>query len=129
MPLQVARLVAGSFGLVAFALAIAVGLSAGNPADAIIMRSLVALLAASVAGYGVGLVLEHLVRVASRRIDARADARIAEEEAALEAAFHAAHAPSHQPGTAAAPTVAANQHAQRSAGSAQGGVTAATKAA
>jgi uncharacterized membrane protein YraQ (UPF0718 family) len=108
VPLQVARLVAGSFALVAFALAIAVGLSAGNPADAIITRALFALVVATVAGYPVGLVLEHLVRVASRRIDARADARIAEEEAILEAAFHAAHAPAQAP--AHAPTQNATQN-------------------
>lgn len=88
MSLQVARLVASSFALVAFALAIAVGLSAGNPADAIISRALFALIAAAIGGYVVGLILEHLVRVTSRRIDASADAMIAEEEEALHAALH-----------------------------------------
>lgn len=88
MPLQVARLVASSFALVAFALAIAVGLSAGNPSDAILTRALVALIVAAFGGYGVGLVCEHLVRSTFRKIDAAADEVIADEEAALHAALH-----------------------------------------
>lgn len=88
MPLQVARLVASSFALVAFALAIAVGLSAGNPTDAILTRALVALIAAAFGGYVVGLVCEHLVRSTFRKIDMAADEVIADEEAALHAALH-----------------------------------------
>ncbi len=110
MPLQVARLVASSFGLVAFALAIAIGLSAGNPSDAIISRALVALIAASIGGYGVGLVLEHLVRITARKIDESADRTLADEEAALHAALHphahAAHAHvANEPAVAAAQPV------------------------
>lgn len=81
MQVKVARLVAVSFALVAFALAIASGLAAGNPADAILSRSLVVLFGAFVVGWAVGKVCEHLVAVATRRIEAHAEAVLAEEEA------------------------------------------------
>lgn len=88
MSKQVARLVASSFGLVAFALAVAVGLSVGNPADAILSRALVALIAATVGGYLIGLVVDYLARVTTAKLEREADAAIAEEEAALYAALH-----------------------------------------
>ena len=79
--LKVTRLVAVSFALIAFALAIASGLAAGIPADAILSRSLVVLIGALVGGWAVGKVCEHLVVVATRRIEARAEAILADEEA------------------------------------------------
>ncbi|MBL9119914.1 MAG: hypothetical protein JNL80_08370 [Phycisphaerae bacterium] len=88
MSKQVARLVSSSFGLVAFALAIAVGLSVGNPTDAILSRALIALIVASIAGYCAGLVCEHLVRIATAKIERRADEIVAEEEEALYQALH-----------------------------------------
>lgn len=100
MPLQVARLVASSFALVAFALAIAIGLSAGNPTDAIIGRALVTLIVAAIGGYSVGLAFEHLVRVAAQRLDESAEQILAEEEAALQAALHPLDAGGHPEGMA-----------------------------
>lgn len=88
MSKQVTRLVASSFGLVAFALAVVVGLSVGNPTDAILSRALVSLILAAFAGYAFGMVMEHLVKRASHHVEARADEAIAEEEAALYAALH-----------------------------------------
>lgn len=88
MSKQVARLVSSSFGLVAFALAIAVGLSVGNPTDAILSRALIALIVASIAGYAAGLVCEHLVRIATAKIERQADEIVAGEEEALYQALH-----------------------------------------
>jgi hypothetical protein len=88
---QVARLVASSFGLVAFALATVVGLSVGNPADAILSRALVALILGGIAGYAVGLICQHLVAVTSARIESAAEATLEEEEAALQHLLHPDH--------------------------------------
>ncbi|MFO0829999.1 MAG: hypothetical protein U0572_17795 [Phycisphaerales bacterium] len=77
MPLPLARLIASSVSLVAFAVAIAAGLSAGNPADAILTRALVAMFVCFVGGYFVGLVTEHVVRVQLRKIDAETEREVA----------------------------------------------------
>ncbi|MDZ4829272.1 MAG: hypothetical protein SGJ09_03620 [Phycisphaerae bacterium] len=70
MPLPLARLIASSLALVAFAVAVVVGLEVGNPADAILLRALGAMLACFIGGYGVGLVCEQIVRGHLRKIDA-----------------------------------------------------------
>ncbi len=85
MQLKIARLIAACFALVAFALAIAVGLSAGNPADAILQRSLVALVLAFIGGSVVGTICEHLVRVTTRKFEAEAEALLAEDDAEVHA--------------------------------------------
>lgn len=95
MPSQIPRLVASSFGLVAFALAVVVGLSVGNAADAILSRAILSMLPAVVCGWAVGLVCQHVVKVTSSRIDADATATIAEEEAALHALMHPSHGAHH----------------------------------
>lgn len=86
MHLHVARLVASSFSLVAFAVAVLVGLRTGNPADAILLRAVVSMVIAAVAGWTVGLVIEHVVRTHMRKIDAMADRTISDEEALAAAA-------------------------------------------
>lgn len=70
MQLPLARLIASSLALVAFAVAVVVGLEVGNPADAILLRALAAMLACFIGGYGVGLVCEQIVRGHLRKIDA-----------------------------------------------------------
>ena len=77
----------------------------GNPLR---KSALVALIAASFGGYGVGLVLEHLVKVTARKIDESADRILADEEAALHAALHP-HAHAAHGHVAAEPAVVAAQ--------------------
>lgn len=77
--IPIARLVAVGFALVAFAVAIVAGLSAGNPAEAILLRAVMCLLGAWIAGFAIGLVLEHVVRIETRKIDATAETVLASE--------------------------------------------------
>jgi hypothetical protein len=87
MPPKITPLVASSFAFVAFALAIVVGLSKGNPADAILWRSLVVLMFGFIGGSIVGKVCDYLVSVASRKIEAAAEAALAAEELSREGQF------------------------------------------
>jgi len=84
VPPKITPLVASSFAFVAFALAIVVGLSKGNPADAILWRSLVVLMFGFIGGSIVGKVCDYLVLVASRKIEATAEATLAADELARE---------------------------------------------
>jgi hypothetical protein len=82
MDRQLPNLVSASFGLSAFAVAIVAGLAAGNGAEAILVRAIVALACAAVGGFAIGLVCGHLVRVETRRIDAAAQMELGAELAA-----------------------------------------------
>jgi predicted lipid-binding transport protein (Tim44 family) len=82
MERQLPRLVSASFGLAAFAVAIVAGLVAGNSAEAILVRAIVALACAAVAGFAIGLVCGHLVRVEMRKIDAAAQMELGADLAA-----------------------------------------------
>jgi hypothetical protein len=84
LDVPVARIIGSSVGLIAFAVAILAGLLVGNPADAIIQRALVSMVACCVGGFLVGLVCEHVVRGELRKIDAGAEsvrAKDAEDDA------------------------------------------------
>jgi hypothetical protein len=64
--------------LIAFAVAMVMGLLAENPADTILLRGLVAMLGGWILGGAVGLVAEHVVRIEMRKIDAAEGAEPAE---------------------------------------------------
>lgn len=55
------KLIGACCGLCAFALAIVAGLSAGNPADTILLRAIVALVAGQIVGLVCGAVAERTV--------------------------------------------------------------------
>lgn len=56
------RIIAASCGLSGFAVAIVAGLSAGNPAEDVLIQALIALLACNLLGMAVGTIAERTVR-------------------------------------------------------------------
>lgn len=54
-----AKLIAAIIGLCAFAIAIVVGLMVDNPADVILVRAVVAMLACSIVGFIIGMISTH----------------------------------------------------------------------
>ena len=85
MPLPLAKIIASSLGLVAFAVAVIAGLHADNPADSILLRALTAMIVCYISGLVVGRVFEHIVRVHLRKIDAATKKAISDAEASDEA--------------------------------------------
>lgn len=110
MDRQLPSLVSACFGLAAFAVAIVAGLAAGNGAEAILVRALVALACGAALGFAIGSVCAHLVRVETRRIDAVAQAELAADltaEMESSAAHSAESLESARRGTDAGESVAA----------------------
>lgn len=65
-----ASTIAGVLALAAFAVAVVAGLAADNPAGTVLGRALAAMLAANLAGWPLGLVLERILADEHQRRDA-----------------------------------------------------------
>ncbi len=61
-PIVPGRVIAGTFGMAAFAVALVSGLWVGNPAASILSRALVSLMLCYAMGTLVGAICEHVVR-------------------------------------------------------------------
>ncbi len=57
-----AKVIAALCGLAGFAIAVVAGITVDNPADIVITRALIALIACNLMGWAVGLVLERVFR-------------------------------------------------------------------
>ena len=57
-----ATTIAGCFALAALSVAVVAGLCGGNPAAAVLMRALIAMVVCYPVGFGVGLIAQRLIR-------------------------------------------------------------------